>query len=348
MLKVAILGGSGYTGAELTRILLVHPHVEVAAITSERLAGTLLSDTFLSFRNTKLKFEPLDLKVLTKKADLFFLCLPHKASQETVAHLHTAGKKVIDLSADYRLKSAGVYEKWYQTPHDYKSLLKKAVYGLPELYREKIKKASIIANPGCYPTSAILGLTPVIGQDFVDRDSVIIDSKSGTSGAGRSPAQPFMFCEVNDSVKAYGISVHRHTPEIEQELSSVSGKKINVIFTPHLIPMDRGILSTIYIRLNKSISLPNVQKLYRDFYKDEPFVRVLNNGVYPITKAVKGSNYCDISIFLDKRSTKGKTLIIVSAIDNLIKGSSGAAVQNMNLMYGFDETTGLISPPPSP
>ncbi len=348
MLKVAILGGSGYTGAELARILLAHPHVELTAVTSERLAGTLLSDTFLNFRNTDLKFEPLDLKVLTKKADLFFLCLPHKASQETVARLHTAGKKVIDLSADYRLKNAGVYEKWYQTPHDYKHLLKKAVYGLPELYREKIKNASIIANPGCYPTSAILGLTPIISQDFIDKDSVIIDSKSGTSGAGRTPAQPFMFCEVNDSVKAYGITVHRHTPEIEQELSSVAGKKLNVVFTPHLIPMDRGILSTIYIRLTKNISLPNVQKIYRDFYKDEPFVRVLKNGVYPITKAVKGSNYCDISIFLDKRSAKGKTLIIVSTIDNLIKGSSGAAVQNMNIMYDFNETSGLTSPPPSP
>ncbi len=348
MLKVAILGGSGYAGAELARMLLVHPHVELTAITSERLAGTLISDTFLNFRNTDLRFEPMNLKAIEVKADLFFLCLPHKASQEAVAHFHAAGKKVIDLSADYRLKNAGVYEKWYQTPHMYKPLLKKAVYGLPELHRAKIKKASIIANPGCYPTTAILGLSPIIGQDIVDRDSVIIDSKSGTSGAGRTPAQPFMFCEVNESVKAYAISVHRHTPEIEQELSGVAGKKLNVIFTPHLIPMDRGILSTIYIRLKKSISLSKVQKMYRDFYRDEPFVRVLNNGVYPMTKAVKGSNYCDISVFLDKRSGKGVTLIIVSAIDNLIKGASGAAVQNMNIMYGFDETSGLASSPPSP
>lgn len=347
MLKVAILGGSGYTGIELSRMLLVHPHVEITAITSERLAGRLLSDTFLSLRNTNLQFEPMDLKALTKKTDLFFLCLPHKASQETVSRLHAADKKVIDLSADYRLKSAVVYEKWYQTPHLYKPLLKKAVYGLPELYREKIKKASIIANPGCYPTSAILGLAPIIGQDFVDRDSVIIDSKSGASGAGRSPAEPFMFCEVNESVKAYGIAVHRHTPEIEQELSGVTGKKLNVIFTPHLIPMDRGILSTIYIRLKKSVALSNVRKMYTDFYRDEPFVRILKNGAYPMTKAVKGTNYCDISVFLDNRSGKSKTLIIVSAIDNLIKGASGAAVQNMNIMYGFDETSGLISPPTS-
>lgn len=348
MLNVAILGGSGYTGVELLRLLIPHPLVNVTAVTSERLSGSFVSDTFLTIRDTDLKFESLDLKSIVTKADLYFLCLPHKTSQETVAFLHDSGKKVIDLSADYRLKNPKTYEGWYKTPHLFESHLKKAVYGLPELYRDKIRKASIIANPGCYPTSAILGLAPLIGESFVDADSVIIDSKSGTSGAGRSPAQPFMFCEVNESVKAYGITIHRHTPEIEQELSAISGKKLKVIFTPHLIPMDRGILSTIYIRLKDSVSLSKVQKLYQSFYRDEHFVRVLNDGVYPMTKAVKGSNYCDISVFLDKRSSKSKTLIIVSAIDNLIKGASGAAVQNMNIMSGFDETTGLVSPPPSP
>jgi N-acetyl-gamma-glutamyl-phosphate reductase len=348
MLNVAILGGSGYTGAELLRLLLSHPHVNVTAITSERLSGSPVSSSFLHCRNTDLSFESLHLNTVVNKADLFFLCLPHKTSQETVAFLYDAGKKVIDLSADFRLRNSKTYEEWYKTPHLYTSHLKKAVYGLPELYRDKIRKASIIANPGCYPTSAILGLAPVIGENFVDRDSVIIDSKSGTSGAGRTPAQPFMFCEVNDSVKAYGITIHRHTPEIEQELSAIAAKKLKVIFTPHLIPMDRGILSTIYVRLNKSVSIGKIHTLYRNFYRDEEFVRVLNQGVYPLTKAVKGSNYCDISVFLDKRSNKGKTLIIVSAIDNLIKGASGAAVQNMNVMYGFDETTGLTSLSPSP
>lgn len=347
MLNVAILGGSGYTGAELLRLLLFHPHVNVTAVTSQRLSGSFVSDVFLNFRNTKLKFEPLNLETVVKKADLFFLCLPHKTSQEVVAFLHDAGKKVIDLSADYRIKSIKTYEEWYKTPHQFGHLLKKAVYGLPELYRDKIRNAPIIANPGCYPTSAILGLAPIIGENFVDSDSIVIDSKSGTSGAGRGPAQPFMFCEVNESVKAYSITVHRHTPEIEQELCAISGKKINVIFTPHLIPMDRGILSTIYVRLKSSAALSKVQKMYKDFYRDEHFVRILSSGTYPTTKAVKGSNYCDISIFLDKRSGKGKTLIIVSTIDNLIKGASGAAVQNMNIMSGFDETTGLISPPPS-
>ena len=191
-------------------------------------------------------------------------------------------------------------------------------------------------------------MTPVIDQDYVDHDSIIVDSKSGTSGAGRNPVQPFMFCEVNESVKAYGISVHRHTPEIEQELSVLSKKNIRIIFTPHLIPMDRGILSTIYVRLKNKVKLTDIQKLYRERYGSEPFVRVLKNGVYPATKAVKGTNYCDMSVFLDKRSGKGQTLIIVSAIDNLIKGASGLAVQNMNIMYGFEETSGLMTSSPSP
>ncbi len=343
MLKVAILGGSGYTGSELLRLLLMHPQAEVTAVTSERSSGLLISDTFLNFRNPALKFESLHLKEISKKASLFFLCLPHKTSQETVAFLHNAGKKVIDLSADYRLKSAKVYREWYKIPHLYAPLLKQAVYGLPEFNRKMIRKASIIANPGCYPTGALLGLAPVMGKDFIQPNSIIVDSKSGTSGAGRSPAQPFMFCEVNESVKAYAVGVHRHTPEIEQELSALSGKNIKITFTPHLIPMDRGILSTLYVRLKKKTSLPKVQKLYHEFYCKEPFVRVLQNGRYPSTKAVKGSNYCDISVFLDK-----KTLIIVSAIDNLLKGASGTAVHNMNIMYGFEETAGLMSSPVSP
>lgn len=348
MLKVAILGGSGYTGCELLRLLLSHPDVKITAVTSERLAGTLVTDNFLNLRNTDLKFEPMNLKKLVKKADLFFLCLPHKTSQEKVAFLHKAGKKVIDLSADFRLKSAAVYRKWYATPHNYSPLLKKAVYGLSEINREEIKKASIVANPGCYPTSIILGLAPVIGKGFIDTNSIIADSKSGTSGAGRTPAQPFMFCETNESVKAYGVTVHRHTPEIEQELSIISKKDLKIIFTPHLIPMDRGMLSTIYVKLKKKTVLSSIQKLYRDFYRNEPFVRVLKNGVLPTTKTVKGTNCCDISVFLDNRSGKMPTLIIISAIDNLLKGASGAAVQNMNIMYGFDETAGLMTLPPSP
>jgi N-acetyl-gamma-glutamyl-phosphate reductase len=348
MLKVAILGGSGYTGCELLRLLLSHPKVNVTAVTSERSSGLPVSKNFLQFRSTDLMFESLNVKALTKKADLFFLCLPHKTSQRTVAFLHTAGKKVIDLSADYRLKNAKVYKEWYNTTHLFSPLLKKTVYGLPEIHREKIRNASIIANPGCYPVSAILGLSPIIGESFIDTDSIIIDSKSGASGAGRSPVQSLMFSEVNESVKAYSVAVHRHTPEIEQELSFLSKKKIKVIFTPHLMPMDRGILSTVYVRLKKKKNLSDIQKIYRHFYSKEPFVRVLRDGVYPNTKAVKGSNFCDLSVFLDKHSGKGYTLIIISAIDNLLKGASGTAVHNMNIMYGFDESTGLFPHPPSP
>ncbi|MEK7238693.1 MAG: N-acetyl-gamma-glutamyl-phosphate reductase, partial [Nitrospirota bacterium] len=244
MLKVAILGGSGYTGGELLRLLNQHPHVKITSVTSERSAGKTISDLFPHLKDCKLTFEPLEIKKIAKKADLFFLCLPHKASQEIVAELYKAGKKIIDLSADYRLKDTAVYQKWYETPHKFPDLLKKAVYGLPELYREKIKDAQIIANPGCYPVSAIMGLAPIIGKHFVDINSIIIDSKSGVSGAGRNPALPFMFSEANESVKAYAVTTHRHTPEIEQELSLIANKKVQVIFTPHLIPMDRGILST--------------------------------------------------------------------------------------------------------
>ena len=255
---------------------------------------------------------------------------------------------MIDLSADFRLKDATVYRKWYQARHNFPSLLRKSVYGLPEIYRNKIKHASIVANPGCYPVSAILGLAPIMKDSKIDLDSIIIDSKSGVSGAGRNPAQPFMFSEVNESIKAYAITSHRHTPEIEQELSSLSKKKTKVIFTPHLIPTDRGILSTIYVKLKKKVKLPDMQKIYKNFYAKEPFVRVLKNGEYPSTKAVNGSNYCDVSVFLDQHNPKSQIFIIVTAIDNLLKGASGQAVQNLNIMYGFDETAGLTALPAYP
>jgi N-acetyl-gamma-glutamyl-phosphate reductase len=348
MLNVAIIGGSGYTGGELLRLLIGHPFVKITTVTSERSAGRGVAELFPNLKDTRLVFEPFNINRTVKKTDLFFLCLPHKTSQGVVARLYKAGKKVIDLSADYRLKKATVYRKWYQTRHRYPLLLRKAVYGLPEINRNMIKDASIVANPGCYPVSAILGLAPLIMNSGLDPGSIIIDSKSGISGAGRNPALPFMFSEANESVKAYAVTTHRHTPEIEQELSSASKKNINVIFTPHLIPMDRGILSTIYLRMKKPITVSLIQKLYNDFYRSEPFVKVLGNGELPSTKAVKGSNFCNISVFLDRRDNKAQTLIIVSAIDNLIKGASGQAVQNMNIMFGFDETTGLTEISPCP
>jgi N-acetyl-gamma-glutamyl-phosphate reductase len=348
MLKVAIIGGSGYTGGELINFLLGHPFVKITAVTSERSAGKAVSHVFPNLQGLPLKFEKLNIKSLLKKAELFFLCLPHRASQETVAYLYKAKKRVIDLSADYRLKNAGVYRSWYGVTHKYPELLKKAVYGLPEINRKKIYNASIIANPGCYPVSSILALAPLINKTLIDFNSIIIDSKSGVSGAGRNPSQAFMFSEANESVKAYAIASHRHTPEIEQELSLLSKKNIKIIFTPHLIPMDRGILSTVYVRLKKKTTISQIAKLYNSFYKDEPFVRVLPSGTYPSTKAVRGSNFCDISVFMDTRNSKKHTLIIVSAIDNLVKGASGVAIQNMNIMYGFEETTALLSQPTFP
>jgi len=356
MLKVAIIGGSGYTGGELLRLLQEHPHVKITAVTSERSEGKSVSEIFPNLRNNqtrltavRLIFETLKIKSIVKKADLFFLCLPHKTSQEVVAYLYKAGKKVIDLSADYRLKDAAVYEKWYETRHMFPALLKKAVYGLPELYREKIKHASIVANPGCYPVSVILALAPIMGKRYIDTDLIIIDSKSGVSGAGRSPAQPFMFSEANESIKAYAVTSHRHTPEIEQELCFLSEKNVKIVFTPHLIPMDRGILSTIYVKIKNgsrfTVHGSQLNELYQKFYAKEPFVRVLKSGEYPTTKAVKGSNFCDISVFIDKRKN---FLIVVSAIDNLLKGASGLAIQNMNIMYGFDETTALKTVPAYP
>jgi N-acetyl-gamma-glutamyl-phosphate reductase len=347
MVKVAILGGSGYTGFELLRLLQQHKDVKIAGITSERFSGQKVSDVFLSLKNDSIKFEPLKLDALLHRAELFFLCLPHKTSQEIVASLNKEGKRVIDLSADYRLKSAKAYRMWYNTRHKFPLLLKKAVYGLPEINREEIRNASIVANPGCYPTGAILGLAPIIDKDIIDTDSIVIDSKSGVSGAGRSPAMPFMFSEVNESVKAYAVTSHRHIPEIEQELTRLSAKKVRVIFTPHLIPMDRGILTTIYVRLKRKVTFTTLQRLYMEYYHDEIFVRVLEQETYPTTKEVKGSNYCDISIFLDTRGSK-HTLIIVNAIDNLLKGASGQAIQNMNIMYGFDETEGIMYKPSFP
>lgn len=344
MLKVAIIGGSGYTGGELLRLLEQHPYVKITAVTSERSKGKPVSSLFPSLKNCRLKFEPLKIKSITKKADLFFLCLPHKTSQEVVASLYKAGKKIIDLSADYRIKDAVVYRKWYDTRHKFPALLKKAVYGLPELYRGKIKNAAIIANPGCYPTGAILGLAPIMKSPAIDAGSIIVDSKSGVSGAGRNPTLPFMFSEVNESVKAYAVTVHRHTPEIEQVLSSISRKKIKINFTPHLIPVDRGILSTIYVKLKKKIKPADVLGIYKKFYAKEPFVRVLNKE-YPNTKSVTGTNSCDIALFVDKRKN---SLIIVTAIDNLLKGASGQAVHNMNIMYGFEETTALKAAPAYP
>jgi N-acetyl-gamma-glutamyl-phosphate reductase len=338
-LRVAICGASGYTGAELLRMLLRHPKVEVSAITSERSAGMSPADLFPHLRDcTPLKYDRLDFKALLKKADFFFMALPHKASQEAVDFFYRKGKKVVDLSADFRLRNHLIYEQWYKTDHKFSDTLRHAVYGLPELYRKSIKTARLIANPGCYPTSAILALAPLVRAGLVDTASIIIDSKSGVSGAGRKADLPFMFSEVSGGFKAYGIGVHRHTPEIEQEISALADRPVTVNFTPHLLPVDRGILTTAYARLARRGDMEMISDLYRKAYEKEPFVRVLKPCSFPDIKDVRGTNFCEIGVHLNERTS---TIIMVSAIDNLIKGASGQAIQCMNVMMGYKETTGL-------
>jgi len=339
MINVGICGGSGYTGAELLRILALHPHVKVTASTSERSLGKSPAELFPHLAGYEhLVYEPLVPDALLEKADLFFMALPHSASQAAVALFFKKGKKVIDLSADYRLKDPAIYEEWYKTPHLYKAVLKNAVYGLPELHRAKIKNAGLIANPGCYPTGAILGLYPALKSGLVETEGIVIDSKSGASGAGRQADVKYSFCEMNEGFMAYGIAAHRHTPEIEQELSGITKKPVRVNFTPHLLPVDRGILTTAYAKLAKKASTEEVLSIYKKIYRGEPFVRVLDAEKFPNIKAVKGTNRCDIGLKVNARTN---TLIIVSAIDNLVKGASGLAVQNMNIMMGFPEDAGL-------
>jgi N-acetyl-gamma-glutamyl-phosphate reductase len=339
MVRVAICGGSGYTGSELLRILSQHTGVEVNAVTSEKSAGKKVTDLFPHLvKYSNLNYGPMEKDRLLSKADIFFMALPHAASQEAVDFFFQKGKRVIDLSADYRLSDPVVYEEWYNTPHHYHNTLKRAVYGLPELYRKVIKKARLIANPGCYPTSALLAIYPALKAGLIDPESIIVDSKSGTSGAGRKADVAVSFCEVNEGFKAYGVGVHRHTPEIEQGLSDIAGRAVMIDFTPHLVPIDRGIVTTAYAKLTKKISTGKVVELYNRKYVNEPFVKVLEEGFYPNAKHVRGSNYCFIGIKVNERTN---TLVMASTIDNLVKGASGQAVQNMNIMLGFEETTAL-------
>lgn len=339
MLNVAIVGASGYTGLELIRILHCHPEVAVTCLTSEQSAGRPISDVFPTLRGRcEIVLDNLEPVRVAEKADIIFTALPHKAAMEVVPTFFKLGKKIIDLSADYRLSDPAVYGEWYE-PHLNPAGLKKAVYGLPEIRRGKIKGAKLVANPGCYPTSIILALAPLLKKGLIDLSSIIVDSASGVTGAGRSAKVDSLYCEVNEGFKAYGVGgVHRHIPEIEQELSLLAGEPLIITFTPHLAPMDRGILSTVYAAPKKTISNETIATLYREFYNGEPFVRVLSNGSLPSTAFVRGSNFCDIAPVVDARTGR---IIIVSAIDNLVKGASGQAVQNMNLVCGFPETMGL-------
>jgi len=339
MLKAAIVGASGYTGVELLRILHSHPEVAVTCVTSEQSAGKPISDVFPTLRGRcDIVLENLEPVGIAEKVDIVFTALPHKAAMEVVPTFLKMEKNVVDLSADYRLRDAAVYEQWYDK-HLNPEFLQEAVYGLPELRRAQIAEASLVANPGCYPTSVILGLAPLLKNKVIDPKSIIVDAKSGVSGAGRGAKVDGLYCEVNEGFRAYGVGgVHRHIPEIEQELSLLAGNPLAISFTPHLVPMDRGILSTIYSAPLGKVTAADLVTLYDAFYDGEPFVRVLPEGTFPSTAHVRGSNFCDIGIAVDQRTGR---VIVVSAIDNLVKGASGQAVQNMNLMCGLPETLGL-------
>ena len=338
MIKVGIYGGSGYTGQELMRLLVGHPEAKVVVATSRRFAGTPVAEIYpaLSGR-TDLVYSNDPPEVMAGLVDFVFLALPHGVSMEIAPVFVRAGRKVVDLSADFRIHDTASYEAWYGT-HTASGMLPDAVYGLPELHREEIRKTRLTANPGCYPTTIILGLAPVLRSGWIDPSSVIADSKSGVSGAGREPLIGSLFCEVDGGFKAYKVGNHRHTPEIEQELSILAGREMKISFTPHLLPVKRGILSTIYAKLEKNLSAEEATALYREFYRAEPFVRICPAGQFPNLSSVVGSNFCDIGVTVDKRTGR---LIVVSVIDNLIKGASGQAIQNMNLMCGLPEGTGL-------
>lgn len=347
--KIAILGASGYTGAELMRILANHPGVSIDVLTADRSAGKEFKSIFPQFAYKKniptlSKWE--DSRAEIESCDLVFCCLPHGTTQEIISTLASScPAKIVDLSADFRLTDVDSYETWYNKPHAAPELQKEAVYGLVEVNREKIKGARILANPGCYPTAAQLPLIPLLKAKMITSEDIIIDAKSGTTGAGRAPKEAFLYCEVTDGISAYGVASHRHAPEIEQGLGEASNSEVIVNFTPHLMPMSRGILESIYVKLMPGYTAKDLKLELERAYNDEPFVVVLDGASMPQTRHVKGSNMCYMNVVDDR--VPGRA-IIVSAIDNLVKGAAGQAVQNMNLMLGFPETTGLELPPMFP
>lgn len=338
MIKAGIIGVSGYAGAQLLVLLHQHKKVEIEFIAAHSKAGEEIVNLYGNFRNV-FNQKCCNIEEAYKqfeKIDVLFIALPHSKSAPTVKLAHDNGIKVVDLGADFRLGNPEEYEKWYKVPFQNKELIEKSVYGLPELRREEIKNKRIIANPGCYATASILASYPLIAEGMVEEDSIIIDAKSGTSGAGRGEKMSNLYCEVNESIKAYGVASHRHTAEIEQELSSASEKNIKILFTPHLIPMNRGILSVVYAKLKNSINKEKVVEAFEKYYKNEYFIRLLDCN--PETKWVKATNFCDIGIETDERTGR---VIVMSVIDNLMKGAAGQAVQNMNIIFGFDEKEGL-------
>lgn len=339
MIKVGIIGATGYAGGELVRILTGHREAEIKWYGSRSYIDKKYADVYQNM------FQIIDavcmddnMEELASQVDVIFTATPQGLCASLVNEEILSKTKIIDLSADFRLKDVKIYEEWYKLEHKSPQFIEEAVYGLCEVNREDVKKARLVANPGCYTTCSILTAYPLAKEGLIDMDTLIIDAKSGTSGAGRGAKLPNLYCEVNENIKAYGVATHRHTPEIEEQLGYASGKKVVLNFTPHLVPMNRGILVTEYAKLKKEVTYEEVKKVYDKYYGEEKFVRVLEKNVYPETKWVEGSNYTDISFQIDERTNR---IIVMGALDNLVKGAAGQAVQNMNLMFGLDEKEGL-------
>jgi N-acetyl-gamma-glutamyl-phosphate reductase len=341
--KIAVVGASGYSGEELVKLLLHHPHAKLVAVTSRQYAGQTLAQIFPKFashpKSRTLRFVEPNAELLAKQADVVFLALPHGVAAEFAVPLLNAGCVVIDLSADFRLKSAAIYKDFYAHDHPAPELLKKAVYGLPEIYRDEIKKSLLIASPGCYPTSILVPTIPLLKAGLVKPTGIIADSLSGVSGAGRKAEIDYLFCECNESVRPYGVPKHRHLSEIEEQLSFAAKTPVTIQFTPHLIPVNRGILTTLYLTSEKSADAEKISACYQKAYGGEPFVRLLEGNALPDTKNVVGTNVVEFAWRLDPRTGR---LIVMSAEDNLVKGASGQAVQSMNIVCGWPETAGLI------
>ncbi len=342
MIRAGVVGANGYAGAELVRILAGHPEVTLTVLTSRSYAGTAFDQIYPAMAGwVDLVCEPFDNDSLCDRTDVIFTALPHKLPMEIVPGLIRRGKKVVDLSADFRFSDPDRYESVYQ-PHTAKALLEKAVYGLSEVNAATIRKAELVGNPGCYPTSVLLPLVPLMQHKILEPGSIIADAKSGVSGAGRSTSLTTHFCEANESFKPYKVEGHRHKPEMDEILSLAAGEPVEITFVPHLLPMTRGMETTIYAQLARPFRYTDIQNAIIDYYSDCKFIRILEKGRFPDTRSVRGTNYCDIGFIVDKAKDR---LIIMSVIDNLVKGAAGQAVQNMNLMLGLEETTGLNIPP---
>ncbi len=339
MLRVSVVGATGYSGVELVRILLSHPEVKIADLVSKSYVGKDFAEIYPAFRG-KLDSvcKALDTAELAQSSDLVFLALPTGPAQKIASELLAEEVKVIDLGADFRLEDVEDYQQWYGSEHQAVQLLDQAIYNIPEIHKKKLEDVQLVANPGCYPTSVLLGLAPIMDKQIVDISSIIIDSKSGVSGAGRGLNIGVQFCQQAENFKAYKVASHRHIPEIEQELSKLCGEKVLVSFTPHLLPLKRGILSTIYLDLLEKVDMSELRKYYEEYYQDASFVCLLPEGELPEIKNVAGSNDCHLNIFLDERVGR---LVVVSVIDNLVKGAAGQAVQNMNILCGFEQSLGL-------